>query len=251
MTDMHSHLLPFLDDGAVDLDEMNSMLGRYELEGVDRILATPHYIPGRYENRFEDVERAIAGYGLEGRVFPGQEVSLDWSTLSLVRDGAIRGLAGGGLLLLELSFVGFDEDWLSYIFELQQEGFGVILAHPERYGCFLEDPRRLNDFIREGVSFQVNGASLEGLLGPEVQRLARRMAEQGLVDFVASDAHNSSRRPPRLKGALALVEEVCPGLSGVVLRNADGLLGGVLPEHGERRLFGESRRRFWFPFLGR
>lgn len=250
MTDMHSHLLPFLDDGAEDLEEMNSILGRYELEGVDKIIATPHFISGRYENGFGDVAGAIVKYGLEGRVFPGQEVSLDHGTLSLVKEGVIQGLAGGRSLLLELSFAGFDEDWLSYIFELQQEGFEVIIAHPERYGCFLEDPTRLNDFIREGISFQVNGASLQGFLGAEVQKLAKGMAEHGVVDYLASDVHNLHRRPPRLKGALALLEEVVPGLRDVVLKNADGLLEGVSPVSQDRRVF-ESRRRFWFPFLGR
>ena len=251
MVDMHSHLLPFLDDGAEDSDVMKRMLERYELEGVERILATPHYISGRYENRYEDIVRAISAYGLEGRVFPGQEVSLDYGTLSLVREGAVRGLAGGRMLLLELSFVGFDEDWLSYIFELQQEGYGVILAHPERYGCFLEDPSRLNDFIREGVFFQVNGASLEGLLGPEVQRLARSMAEHGIVDFVASDAHNAGRRPPRLKGAVEVLEGLVPGLGEDVLGNAEGLLEGVNPIIQERRGFRQKRRfRFRFPLPG-
>lgn len=240
MIDVHSHLLPGLDDGARDVGEMEEMLSVAEGDGVSKILATPHFVPWRYEVPYDEVASLIGELGLGGRVFPGQEVSLEESTLASVREGAVRGLNGGSRLLVELSFSQYREEYLSQIFELQQEGFEVVVAHPERYPYFVADPRLLGDFVREGVRFQVNGLSLLGGLGPGVLRFVEGLARAGLVDLVGSDCHDARRRPPKLREALEVLEGFVPGLSGVVQENA-----GALLEH--RPFAGQERRSMAAP----
>lgn len=254
MVDVHSHLLPFVDDGAKDINGMNSMLSIYRDEGVDLVVATPHFKSGVFLNGYDEVVSCIEANGLSGRVVPGQEVFLDGYTLGYCRDGLIRGINGGSYLLVELAFDGFDVNYLSYVIELQGLGFRVVIAHPERYSYFLDSPCLLNDFIEVGCFFQVNSASLEGLLGADVKRFVLLMAEHGLVDFVGSDAHDGVRRAPRLRGAVGVLDRVRHGLGGVVLGNARALVDDGVLEVQVRRLFDEKRsglKESFFRLFGR
>lgn len=242
MVDIHSHLLPLIDDGAVDIDDLNRMLDIYLGEGVDRIVATPHFKSGIYMNSYEKVCLCIDVLGLSGRVLPGQEVFLDKDTLGYCKEGLIRGINGGSYLLIELAFDEFRMDFLSYVIELIDQGFRVVIAHPERYGYFLKNPSLINDFVDAGCFFQINSASVEGFLGNDVRRFVFMMAECGLVDFVGSDAHSSVKRVPRLKAALEILDKVKAGLGGIVESNARSLVLDELLFVQERKLIVEKRK---------
>lgn len=249
MVDVHSHLLPFVDDGAKDINGMNSMLSIYRDEGVDLVVATPHFKSGVFLNSYDDVVSCIEANGLSGRVVPGQEVFLDGDTLGYCRDGLIRGINGGSYLLVELDFDRFSVDFLSYVIELIGLGFRVVIAHPERYSYFLDDPCLLNDFIEVGCFFQVNSLSVEGFLGVGVKRFVLRMAGMGLIDFVGSDAHGARGRVPRLRVAVGILDKVRVGLGGVVLDNARALVDDGLLVVQERKLFVEKRNGLKDSFL--
>ncbi len=242
MIDIHSHLLPMVDDGAKDIEVMNLMLEMYKGEAVDRIVATPHFMPGRFDNDYEKVCFCIEALGLSGRVLPGQEVFLDAGTLDACRDGLVRGINGGSYLLVELSFDIFSEEYVSYVIELMNMDFRVVIAHPERYVYFLKDPMLVNDFIDAGCYFQVNAASVEGYLGSKVRKFVDKLAGNGLVDFLGSDAHSSGRRAPRLRHALSILDKVSSGLGGIVESNGLALIE-------DRDLVRQDRKRFikkWF-----
>ena len=244
MVDVHSHLLPMIDDGAEDIDELNMMLGMYEVEGVDRIVASAHFMPGRFDNCYEDVCLCIDALGLGGRVLPGQEVFLDGGTLGACREGLVRGINGSDYLLVELGFDFYREEYVSYVIELMNMGFRVVVAHPERYGYFVEDPVLLNDLIDVGCFFQVNSSSVEGLLGSKVRKFVFRMARAGLVDFLGSDAHGSRGRVPRLREAKAILGKEFPGLGEIVEGNALAMVEGRDLVRQERKVF--VKKRFWF-----
>lgn len=242
MIDIHSHLLPLIDDGAVDIDDMNGMLDIYLSEGVDRIVATPHFKSGIFMNSYEKVSLCIDVLGLSGRVLPGQEVFLDKDTLGYCKEGLIRGINGGSYLLVELAFDKFRVDYLSYVIELLDLGFRVVIAHPERYAYFSKKPSLLNDFIRVGCFFQINSGSFLGLFGKDVKVFALLLARSGLVDFVGSDTHGSVKRVPRLKAALQILDKAAAGLAGIVESNARSLVLDELLVVQKRKLFVENSK---------
>lgn len=242
MVDVHSHILPMVDDGAVDIDDMNGMLDIYLSEGVDRIVATPHFMSGIFMNSYDQVSLCIDVLGLSGRVVPGQEVFLDKDTLGYCKDGVIRGINGGSYLLIELAFDSFDVNYLSYVIELMDLGFRVVIAHPERYLYFLRKPSLLDDFISLGCYFQVNSGSFLGFFGKDVREFAFLLARSGLVDLVGSDAHGSVKRVPRLKAALKVLDKLKVGLGILVESNAASLVDNELLVVQERRIFAEESK---------
>ncbi|KAF0091909.1 MAG: protein-tyrosine phosphatase [Fusobacteria bacterium] len=242
MVDVHSHLLPLVDDGAIDIDDMNGMLDIYLGEGVDSIVATPHFKSGIYMNSYEKVCLCIDVLGLSGRVLPGQEVFLDKDTLGYCKEGLIRGINGGSYLLVELAFDKFRVDYLSYVIELIDFGFRVVIAHPERYAYFSKNPSLLDDFIRVGCFFQINSGSFLGLFGKDVKDFAFLLARSGLVDFVGSDAHGSVKRVPRLKVALQILDKAKAGLGSIVESNAKSLVLDELLVVQKRKPLADKRK---------
>lgn len=244
--DIHSHILPNLDDGSKTPEDTRKLLSLLGKEGVEGVFATPHYVTGVYEKSREEVEGVIRSLGLEGEVLPGQEIALDETTLEKVRQGVLSGLGESPCLLVELPFYDYrPEEVLGQVFELQREGWQVIIAHPERYEYFQEDPLLLNDFIRGGCYFQVTGVSLEPDFGKPSHVLAWELVSLGCVDFIGSDAHGLHHRPPRVKPAWDVLEYRNPMAALAVRMNGAAVYAGEGLQEKSRELFGGRRRHFF------
>lgn len=226
MIDIHSHLLPMLDDGAADIREMNKILELYNKEGINVVIATPHFKSGVYDNHYEKVVSIINRLGITSFVAPGQEIYLDADTLKACNDGRIKGINGSSYLLIELSFEIYKAEYISYIIELKNLGYKLIIAHPERYLYFIENPDLLDDYIDMGCLFQINAHSLEGLFGSKIKKFAINIIESGLADFLATDCHSATNRAPRLKRALDIIDKVRPELKEILISNAHSLVDG-------------------------
>ncbi|MBW9173585.1 exopolysaccharide biosynthesis protein [Clostridium estertheticum] len=205
MIDIHSHILPGIDDGSKDMEMSIKMLKIAEGKGTKTIVATPHYIRGRYENHYEkifdlhqEVKLAAKNAGLRIEVLLGQEVMLDKYALNLCKEKKIRGINGTRYMLVEFPMDKLPKDALDLIYELRVLGIKPIIAHPERYEYIIESLPAINDFINEGCLFQINAGSLQGLFGKQVQKCAKLLVKEGLVNFIASDAHSINRRCPGL-----------------------------------------------------
>ncbi|MBU3155322.1 tyrosine-protein phosphatase [Clostridium estertheticum] len=205
MIDIHSHILPGIDDGSKDMEMSIKMLKMAEEKGTKIIVATPHYIRGRYENHYDkifdlhqEVKLAAENAGLKIEVLLGQEVMLDKYALDLCKEGKIRGINETSYMLIEFPMDKLPNDALDLIYELRVLGIKPIIAHPERYEYIIEAPTTINDFINEGCLFQINAGSLQGLFGKKVQKCAKLLVKEGLVNFIASDAHSINRRCPGL-----------------------------------------------------
>jgi protein-tyrosine phosphatase len=216
--DLHSHILPGLDDGAGDLGESLAMARAAVRDGVETIAATPHVsfdypvTPAQVSEGVSRLRDALAGAGIPLSVVRGAEIAL--SRLPELGDAELRELTlgGGPYLLVECPYAPA-ASLAELVFAVQVRGFRVLLAHPERSPNFQREPERLRSLVERGALCSVNAASLAGRFGRSVRAVAVRLFRDGLVHNVASDSHDAERRPPGTGGALRSAEAELPGIS--------------------------------------
>ena len=256
MIDLHTHILPGVDDGVESEDEAVEFARVAVSDGVRVMAATPHCRDGTWENRRADVLPAVerlrerlAREGVPLELVPGAEVHLAPELVARVRDGRAPTLADNGkTLLLELSLSQYPVDLENLIFELKLAGLEVLLAHPERIRYFQEDPARYASVVRIGAWGQITTGSILGLFGERALAYSRELLRQGLVHVLASDAHDAvrSRRPvltPALEALRPLVGERFA--QSMVDATPRALLDGRAPEIPELDSGPERRRPFW------
>lgn len=218
MIDLHTHILPGLDDGSPDLETSVLMAAVAAESGVTHLVATPHSNQrGAFENyaspalqvRFDCLRTAVHEAGIPLELSLGMEIFGTGDVLQLLHDGRLLTLGGGRYLLIEF---GFHEDPLRIerlLDALLADGYWPVVAHPERYYGLQRMPNYLFDWANRGIVLQVNKGSLFGRFGRGAQALAAAMLERGLVGCVASDAHGPDVRTPDLAGAWDYLAERC------------------------------------------
>lgn len=196
-TDLHSHLIPGIDDGSQSLDTSLAMLNAFGDLGFKKVITTPHIMRDYYPNTREgildglqnlrvhmenndiDMEiEASAEYYLDEFVF---EQSKDPGTLLPIKDKFI---------LFEMSFMDECPFLKEFIFNLKTKGFVPILAHAERYVYYFNKLDLIEDLIERGVLIQLNSISLSGYYSPKVKQQAEELIKKKLVHFMGSDCHN-------------------------------------------------------------
>lgn len=203
--DLHTHILPGLDDGASDSEVAQEMLRMAAESGTTELYATPHLISGSWQppwteilNRTATLNRHAAKTGLGVRVLPGAEVAMDWSLLDLLPTPGPYCLGGGRFILIELPLGSLPNYADDFLFTLQTRDFLPVLAHPERNPEVKADPDRLQPWLDRGIFVQLNTASLLGRMGSRTQVIARTLLATGRVHFIGSDAHSAGARSPDL-----------------------------------------------------
>jgi len=214
-TDLHTHILPAVDDGAADLAEAAAMARAALDDGIVRLAATPHNLrwpPGTdraaLEARVGELERYLAAQGLPLAVAAGAEMALIPALPQQIDAGEFVTLNRSRYLLLELPYVGLPPRWEEIIFAVQVRGYVPILAHPERNADLGRHPDRLPGLVEQGLLLQITAGSLEGRFGGPAQRMMRHLLEADLVHAIASDAHGAQDRAPRLSQAQALAARI-------------------------------------------
>ena len=246
--DLHSHVLPGLDDGARDLEESVAMARAAAADGTTVLAATPH-VRDDYPTPADAMERALAELrsrlDLEGialRVVSGGELALDYLA-KLGKDELQRfGLAGNpDYLLLEFPYHGWPLDLADRVFRLRAGGITPVLAHPERNQDVQAHPERLDPLVRSGALVQLTAASIDGRLGRASQSCAVRLLEIELAHLIASDAHSPEVRSIGLRGARNSLgdEELGEWLTIAV---PSAILDGGLPPPRPTR---KPRQRRW------
>ncbi|MEM7583293.1 MAG: CpsB/CapC family capsule biosynthesis tyrosine phosphatase [Acidobacteriota bacterium] len=209
MIDLHSHLLPGIDDGAASLEEALEMCRMAAEDGCTALIATPHL---RHEYWLNDDRDALEALWREVReaaadyleVFLGGEIAINSdsaSELDQLPNGSLLPLAGSRYLLLELNPPGFGPDPLDLIHELSVGGWYPVIAHPERFRWLAGDRRFLHDLIDHGALMQITAMSVTGEAARWVRDCAFQLLDDGAVHFIASDCHNTRIRPPGLSRA--------------------------------------------------
>ena len=230
LVDLHSHVLPSVDDGAHDDATALQMLRVAQEEGVVAIAATPHshrIAPERVDVGVDRLNGLAEEAGLTIRVVPGTEVRLAADLVARHRAGQLITLNRTRYLLLELPLSGPWPRFLPQVVdELHAEGLLPILAHAERYDDVQRHPELLLDLIAAGVPIQVNADSLSQRAERGARPAAETLLRHRMAHVIASDAHHPQWRPPRLRAALDVAAAVAgrdyadwiAGNSAVVLR---------------------------------
>lgn len=197
VTDMHCHLVPRADDGSKCMEESIECLNTLKAVGYQKVIITPHFC-SRFPNeeadishRYDEVKKAAeeAGVEIEIKDIAG-EYRIDSIFPQRMEHPRFFKLANKYLLVefsLHQNLQGVDET----IFDLQMEGYDVILAHPERYPYINVYSNRMEQLKNQGVFFQTNVLSLGGFYGDEPKKRAYEMIERGWVEFIGTDTHNS------------------------------------------------------------
>ena len=209
MIDLHSHILPGLDDGPGTLEE-SLELGRAAVAaGTETILATPHVNdfsdigPDDVAAGLEVLRPALAEADIPLEVLPGGEIAI-WKLVDLDAT-ALRGLAlgGGPYLLVESPFSPVAGEFEPMVLDLHLRGHRVLLAHPERCPAFQREPARLERLVEAGVLVQITAGSMTGAFGNTVRRFTAQLLREGIAHVVSSDAHDAVKRPPGLTAGFA------------------------------------------------
>jgi protein-tyrosine phosphatase len=213
--DIHCHLLAGLDDGADDWDESLAMARLAVSEGIRTVIVTPHQLGNYAHNRGETIRVQTARFqeflddeGVDLTVLPGADVRIEPDLVSKIRSGDVVTLADQRrYLLLELPHeVYLPLDRL--LAELSAAGLAGILSHPERNQGILRQPGVVARLVDAGCLMQITAGSLAGTFGPQVQALTEHLVAQGLVHFVATDAHGVKARRPLMRRAFQRLTEL-------------------------------------------
>ncbi len=204
MIDLHNHILPALDDGAVDLAESVEIARQFASEGVTIVAATPHLDPLRgrgptaqqVQETVGIVQAAIKNAAIALTVLPGNELFLTPDADALVRSGRATRLAGTRFVLVEVSLTSIERPIYldDTLFRLQLAGFKPILGHPERYSFVQRDALSVETLVARGIHLQLTAPSLQGEYGGRVRRTAQRLLQQGLYSLAASDRHHPGQK---------------------------------------------------------
>lgn len=210
MIDLHSHILPELDDGAQSLRESLAMARMAVDSGVTAMAATPHCIDDRTREvraAWELMQEALHESGIPLKVFAGMEIFGTEDTARMLQEGRLLTLNGSRYPLIEFSFQssGEEETWI--LRGLCRAGLRPIVAHPERYAYVQSDPEILNRWCRMGCLLQVNRGSLLGRFGSQAQALAMELVERNFAAIVASDAHSPQMRTPWMEDVQKLLSQ--------------------------------------------
>lgn len=192
--DIHSHLLPGIDDGAQTLKESLALIKQFHLLGYTKLITTPHIISDYYPNNREIiteklhiVEKALKVEEINIELEAGAEYYVDMNFLNLIEDGKLLTFMNH-YVLFETAYMNKPLVLEDIIYTLLQKGYIPVLAHPERYTYLHNDIEKYKRLKALGVLFQVNAKSLYNKSKPSY-KIAQKLIKLGLVDFIGSDAH--------------------------------------------------------------
>lgn len=195
-TDLHSHLIPGIDDGSKSMEDTLKMLEKFVELGYKKVITTPHIMSDFYKNTPEiilgglaDVQEAIKANGLDIEIEAAAEYYLDFHFKELIANKNLLTF-GGNYVLFELSFSQEPRGINETVFNLITEGYKPILAHVERYAYYNADWKRIQDYKDRGVLLQLNINSLSGHYGPHVRHMAEQLIDRDLIDVIGSDCHH-------------------------------------------------------------
>ena len=213
MIDLHTHILPGVDDGVATEDDAVELARVAAADGVRTIVATPHYRDGFFVTARPDILSGVAALrqrlateAIDVQVLPGAEIHICADLVQRVRAGHATTLADNGrTVLFELSMSQYPFDLETVVYELRLAGLQVLFAHPERIRYFQDDVRRFEALVRQGAFGQITTGSVLGVFGRDVDSFSEELIRKRLVQVVASDAHNVRGRSPVLSEAVARI----------------------------------------------
>lgn len=220
--DVHSHILPGVDDGAKNIDESLAMARCYVDSGIRQVIVTPHYISGtawsvparQVVQRTRELQEILRNKAIPLTLYSGMEIALHRHIEKELQRGHILPMGASNHYLLEPPFQHMPDELLDVILAFKNKGNNAIIAHPERILFFQQKPKSLVHLVQHGIQVQINLGSLLGKFGKTSQRTAQYFVDKDCIHYVASDTHGSVKRKPPTSEEWAQLEKIL-GRSGM------------------------------------
>lgn len=227
--DMHSHILPGMDDGSRSMGQTLRMMEIAVSEGITTMIATPHNMPGKgcppgsvVRRKVDELRQTVEQEGIPMEIAVGTEYYYREEVLDILENGDAVTLGNSDCVLVEFEPMAERTYIRNALRNILGLGYTPVIAHVERYAKLMEDISVLYDMKKNGILVQVNAMSVTGDNGRQTRKDVRELLKKGLVDFVSTDAHSDGRRAPYM--------EKC----------ADVLYKKYGTEYAERLLFGNA-----------
>ena len=215
MIDIHSHLIPNVDDGAKSPEETIELIKEAREAGITDIILTPHYIINSYEQNAETLillkdklQQIINSENIKVNLHIGMEVYITDNLVEILKQNKILTLAGSKYLLMELPLNTNVQYLDMVIFKLIENNIIPIIAHPERYKFVQEDPSKVRELIESGCLIQSNIGSILGIYGKKAKKTIKYLLKNDLINFIATDNHRKYTIYPLLEKGIKKIEKI-------------------------------------------
>jgi protein-tyrosine phosphatase len=258
MIDLHSHILPGIDDGPMTMEKSLELADSYQRAGFTTIVATPHWVPGTtwtpsIENIYQRrslLQDSCKSKNINIKICVGMEIALDVNLGDLLLQKRLLTLAGSPYILIESPFQRLPIGWDQMFFSIMANGYRIILAHPERCMHLLSSPDLYDDIIGSGVYFQVNYDSFLGNYGKEISETAFYLLKKGYIHFLATDSHDPiQRHPGNARKTLEVLAKIIDAktIENLTKINPEHVIKGIpLEGKGLINFLPKNRKRWWW-----
>jgi protein-tyrosine phosphatase len=212
MIDIHHHLLWGLDDGASSIETSVAMARMAVEDGITHVVCSPHangqydYVPDVVATKIDELQRLLDKEQIALKLGRGCDFHMSYENIQEAKaDPARYSINGLGYLLVELPDYSLPRGLTEVFYELQLAGLTPVLTHPERNPTLQADQERMLDWLRGGMLVQVTAGSLLGQMGKHAERMSHQLLANRWVHFLATDAHNTTSRPPKMREAFDAV----------------------------------------------
>lgn len=223
MIDVHSHILPEIDDGSSSYEESIEILKEAKEAGFDEIISTSHYYLNEYttneEKRKELLKKLSEDKNNNVNLHLGSEIYICSNIAELIEQNEASTMNGSKYVLFEIHLRGECPELKNVIIDLQSKGYKLILAHPERYEIFQKNPTRVEEILELGVYLQSNFLSIIGEYGKAAQKTVELFLKHDMISFLGTDVHREKRYFPRVKNASEKIIDIIGKDSFDILTN--------------------------------
>ena len=251
MIDIHTHILPGIDDGAQTEEEAIEMAKKAYKNGIRTLIATPHHMNRTYMNEKTNIEAHVRILNelfqsqlIPLQILPGQELRIYGQVIDDLRAGKIQTLNNSKYLLIEFPTSEVPNYTEQLFFDLLREGIIPIIAHPERNRELIRNPEILYELVKKGALAQLTSGSLTGVFGKEIEKVAHEFLSRHLIHFIATDAHNIDTRTFDLDEAYSCVEKEHGSELVYLLKENSNLVINNLNVNKQEPARAMKRRRF-------
>jgi protein-tyrosine phosphatase len=254
MIDIHSHILPEVDDGSHSLEESLEMCRMSARDGIHTIIATPHahdhvhetHSPAFLRSKVDELNALLQG---SPKIEIGCELRFTHEVVrNVCEKKSAPTLASGPYVLVEFPHAVVPPGSERALFELMSHQIRPIIAHPERNMMLMSQPERFYELVEAGVLGQADTGSFTGQFGTKVQKAAEIMLENGLLHFIASDCHNTRNRLPGMSAAVAVIAEMVGEdyANAMSKSNPQAVINGTAIPVCPAATLPEKRKRWFF-----
>lgn len=215
MIDIHTHILPNIDDGARNIEETFNLIKEAQEAGFEKVVLTSHYMEGYYETDSKEREvwlnaiyQNLGAKNINVELYLGNEIYMSENIINLLEDGKASTINETSYVLFELPLNVEPLNLYDIIYQMQQFKIVPILAHPERYEFIKSDPILIYDLIKKGVLMQANYGSIIGQYGEKTKMMVTKLLENNMIHMLGSDVHRPKTIYSKIPECLERIEHI-------------------------------------------